>query len=163
MEGPTIFYLGEESLSLYNSTITDLLMPLLIPLAPPRVTHHEHQIILQAAMEENGTTSSGSLDTPSTTATTWGIPPPKSPSQVRATISTASTLGSGLILSMATITTLFTQSATSTPFPYGMPNFDTNSVLSYSTPQTLGLGEGSSNAPLQGPMGGTSTPYKYFT
>jgi hypothetical protein len=48
------------------------------------------------------------------------------------------------------------------PFSYGMPNFDTNSVLSYSTLQTLGLGAGSSNAPLQGSMGGTSSPYNAF-
>jgi hypothetical protein len=63
---------------------------------------------------------------------------------------------------MATITAPFTQSATSPPFSYRMPGFDTNSVLSYSTLQTLGLGAGSSNAPLQGSMGGTSAPYNTF-
>jgi hypothetical protein len=47
-------------------------------------------------------------------------------------------------------------------FHTGCPNFDTNSVLTYSTLQTLGLGAGSSNAPLQGSMGGTSTPYNAF-
>jgi hypothetical protein len=60
------------------------------------------------------------------------------------------------------ITAPFTQSATGPPFSYGMPNFDMNSVLSYSTLQTLGLGVGSSNAPLQGSMGGTSAPYNDF-
>jgi hypothetical protein len=48
--------------------------------------HHEHQIILQAAMEENAATSTGSPHTPSTTATTRGIPPPKSHSQGQATM-----------------------------------------------------------------------------
>jgi hypothetical protein len=38
----------------------------------------------------------------------------------------------------------------------------TSLILSYSTLQTLGLGVGSSNAPLQGPIGGTSTPFNAF-
>jgi hypothetical protein len=114
-------------------------------------------------MEENVATSSGSPHTPSTTVTTGGIPPPNSPSQVQTTmVSTASTSGSGLIPSMVAITTPFTQSATGPPFSYGMPDFHTNSVLSYSTLQTMGLGAGSSNAPLQGSMGGTSAPYNAF-
>jgi hypothetical protein len=114
-------------------------------------------------MEENAATSSGSPHTPSTAATTGGVPPPNSPSQVQATmVSTASTSGSGLIPSMAAITAPFTQSATGPLFSYGMPNFDMNSVLTYSTLQTLGLGAGSSNAPLQGSMGGTSAPYNAF-
>jgi hypothetical protein len=114
-------------------------------------------------MEENAATSSGSPHTPSMTATTGGIPPPNPPSSVQTTmVSTASTSGSGLIPSMVAITAPFTQSVTGPPFSYGMPGFDTNSVLSYSTLQTLGLGAGSSNAPLQGSMGGTSTPYNAF-
>jgi hypothetical protein len=138
-------------------------VPIVVQVVPPRVTHHERQIVLQAAMEENVATSSGSPHTPSTTATTGGVPPPNSPSQVQTTmVSTASTSGSGLILSMAAITAPFTQSATGPPFSYGMPDFDTNSVLTYSTLQTMGLGAGSSNAPLQGSMGGTSAPYNAF-
>jgi hypothetical protein len=114
-------------------------------------------------MEENDATSSGSPHTPSMTTTTRGVSPPKSPSQVRATmISTASTSGSGSIPSMVAITTPFTQSATSPSFSYRMPNFDMNSVLSYSTLQTLGLGVGILNVALQGSMGGTSAPYNYF-
>jgi hypothetical protein len=114
-------------------------------------------------MEENVAISLGSPHTPSTAATTKGVPPPNSPSQVHPTmVSTTSTLGSGSIFSMVAITSLFTQSVTSPPFSYGMPNFDTNSVLSYSTLQNLVLGAGSSNAPLQGSMGGTSAPYNYF-
>jgi hypothetical protein len=162
-EEPTISDLGVEDLGLYNPLITNLLMPLLIQLSPPRVTHQERQIVLQVAMEENVATSSGSPHTPSTTATTGGVLPPNSPSQVWATmVLTTSTLGSGLIPSMAVITAPFTQSATGPPFSYGMPSFDTNSVLSYSTLQTMGLGVGSSNTPLQGSMGGTTTPYNAF-
>jgi hypothetical protein len=163
LEEPTISDLGAEALRPYNSPITDLSVPIMVQVVPPRVTHHEHQIVLQAAMEENVATSSGSPHTPSTTATTGGVLPPNSPSQVWTTmVSTASTSGSGLIPSMVAITAPFTQSATGPPFSYGMPGFDTNSVLSYSTLQTMGLGAGSSNAPLQGSMGGTSAPYNAF-
>jgi hypothetical protein len=141
LEGPTISDLGAEALGPYNSLITNLLVPLLIYISPPGVTHHEHQIILQATMEENDATSSGSPHTPSMTTTTGGVPPPKSPSQVQATmVSTASTSSSGLIPSMVVITTPFMQSVTSPPFSYRMPNFDKNSILSYSTLQNLCLG-----------------------
>jgi hypothetical protein len=119
--------------------------------------------VSQAVMETNVATSSGNTHTPSTTVTTGGFPPPNQPSSVWTTmVSTASTSGNGLILSMMAITAPFTQSATGPPFSYGMPGFDTNSVLSYSTLQTLGLGVGSSNSPLQGSMGGTSSPYNAF-
>jgi hypothetical protein len=37
--------------------------------------------------------------------------------------------------------------------------FDSNSVLTYSTLQTMGLGAGSSNAPLQGSAAGTTSPF----
>jgi hypothetical protein len=132
-------------------------------LAPPRVTYHERQIVLNSAMEANVATLSGGPHTPSMVATTRGVPPPNSPSQVQATmVSTASTSGSGLISSMAMITASFTQSVTGPLFSYGMPNFDMNSVLTYSTLQTLGPGVGSSNAPLQGSKGGTSAPYNVF-
>jgi hypothetical protein len=77
LEEPTIFDLGAEDLDPYNPPINDLSVPLLIQLSPPRVTHHEHQIVLQVAMEENATTSSGSPHTPSTIATNGGVPPPK--------------------------------------------------------------------------------------
>jgi hypothetical protein len=75
---------------------------------------------------------------------------------------TASTLISGLILSMAEITASFTQSVTGPLFSYGIPSFDMNFFLSYSTLQTIGLVARSSNAPLKGSMGGNSTPYKNF-
>jgi hypothetical protein len=97
------------------------------------------------------------------TATTWGILPPNPPLSVRTTmVSTTSTSGSGLIPSMEEITAPFTQSAMGPQFSYGMPVFDMNPILTYSTLQTMGLGAGSSKAPLQGSMGGTSTPYNTF-
>jgi hypothetical protein len=77
-------------------------------------------------------------------------------------VSTASTLHSGPILSLAAATTPFTPSVIGPPFSYGMPSSGTSPVLSYSTSQTSGLGAGSSNAPLQGHMGGTSAPFNAF-
>jgi hypothetical protein len=163
LEEPNISNLGVKSLGLYKPSIIDLSMPLLIQLAPPRVMHRERQIVLQAMMEANATTSIGSPHTPSTTVTTGGVSPPNLPSQVQATmVSTTSTSGSGPIPSMAMITAPFMQSATGPPFSYGMPKFDTNLVLSYSTLQIMGLGAGRSNAPLQGSMGGASSPYNSF-
>jgi hypothetical protein len=73
-----------------------------------------------------------------------------------------STSHSGLILSMAADTTPFPQSAIGPPFSYGMLISGTSPILSYSTSQTLGLGERSSNAPLQGHMGGTLAPFNAF-
>jgi hypothetical protein len=78
-EESIIFYLGVEALRPYNPPITNLLVQVLIQVVPPRVTHHEHQIVLQAVMEKNLNTSSRSPHTPSTTATTGGVPPPNSP------------------------------------------------------------------------------------
>ena len=75
---------------------------------------------------------------------------------------TASTSNSAPIPSMSVAMAPFTPSATGPPFSYEMPSSGTSPVLSYSTSQTLGLGAGSSNAPLQGPMGDTSTPFNAF-
>jgi hypothetical protein len=148
-EEPNVSDLGVESLGPSNSPITNLSVPIMVQVVPPRVTHHERQIFLQAAMEANAATSSGSAHTPSTTTTIGGILPPKPPSLVGTTmVSTTSTLGSGIVSSMATITTPFTQSATGPLFSYGMLGFDTNFILSYSTLQTMGLGARSSNDPL---------------
>jgi hypothetical protein len=120
-------------------------------------------IVSQASMVANVATSSGDTHIPSTTITTGGVPPPNQPSSVRTTmVSTASTSSSGLIPSMAAITAPFTQNVTGPPFSYEMPGFSTSTVLSSSTLQTLGLGAGSSNYPMQGSMGGTSTPFITF-
>jgi hypothetical protein len=63
---------------------------------------------------------------------------------------------------MAVTTTPFPPSAMGPPFSYGIPSSGTSPVLSYSTSKTLRLGAGSSNAPLQGHIGGTSTPFNTF-
>jgi hypothetical protein len=160
LEELIVYDLGAEYLRPVNPPITDLSMSILVQVVPSRVTPHECQIVLQASMEENVATSSGSPHTPSTAATTRGILPPNPTSSIQTTmVSTNSTSGSGLIPSMVATTAPFTQSATSPPFSYGMPNFDTNSILTYSTLHTMVLGVGSSNSPLQGSMGGNSASF----
>jgi hypothetical protein len=77
-------------------------------------------------------------------------------------VSTASTSNSGLISSLAAATTPFQPSMTGPPFSYGMPSSGKSLVLSYSTSQTSGLGVGIYNAPLQGRMGVTFSPFNAF-
>jgi hypothetical protein len=77
-------------------------------------------------------------------------------------VSSATTLHSGPNPSMAAATTPFTPSATDPPFSYDMPSSGTSHVLTYSTVQTLGLGDGSSSTPLQGHFGGTPVPFNAF-
>jgi hypothetical protein len=60
-------------------------------------------------------------------------------------------------------TILFTQNATSAPFSYGMLDFDTNLVLTYSTLQIMGLGVGNSNTPLQGSTMRTNAPFNFIS
>jgi hypothetical protein len=69
---------------------------------------------------------------------------------------------SGLIPSITAATPSFTPSATGPPFSYSMPSSGTSHALTYSTLQTLGLGVGSSNAPLQGQLGGIPIPFNAF-
>ena len=76
--------------------------------------------------------------------------------------STTTNSHSGLIPSLAAATTPFTPGATGPLFSNGMPSSVTSPVLSYSTLQTLGLGVGSSSAPLQGHIGGTLIPFNAF-
>jgi hypothetical protein len=79
-------------------------MPIVIQVQP-----YECQIVSQAMMETNVATSSGSTHISSMAITTGGVLPPNQPSSVWATmVSTAFTLGNGLILSMVMITTPFT-------------------------------------------------------
>ena len=77
-------------------------------------------------------------------------------------VSAATTSHSGPDQSMGVATTPFTPSATGPPFSYGMPSSSTSLVLTYSTLQTLGLGAGSSNTPLQGQLGGIHVPFNAF-
>jgi hypothetical protein len=77
-------------------------------------------------------------------------------------VSAATTSHSGPNPSMAVATTPFTPSATGPPFSYGMPSLGTSPSLTYSTLQTLGLGAGIYNDPLQGQLGGTTIPFNAF-
>jgi hypothetical protein len=158
LEEPIISNLRVESLGTYNPPITDLSTTIVVQVLP-----YACQVVSQAAMEENTATSLGNTHISFTTITTGGVPPPNQPSSVRATlVSTASTTGNCLSPSMVAITAPFTQSMTGPPFSYGMPGFGMSTVLSSSTLQTLGLGTRSYNAPLQGSMGGTSSPLIAF-
>jgi hypothetical protein len=154
----TVLDLEGKSLGPFETSTTDLSVPIIALIHP-----YECQTVSHAAMETNVVSPSGNSSIPTTVVTTREFPPPNPPSQVRATmVSTASTLHSGPVPSMAAATTPFTPSATGPPFSYGMPSSGTSPVLSYSTSKTLGLGAGISNAPLQGHMGGTSTPFNAF-
>jgi hypothetical protein len=108
----------------------------------------------------NVSTSSESPHTPITDPTTRRILPPLPPSPFcTIVVSNPSTLGNGSIPLSTSTTTLFTQSAMGPPFSYGIPIFDSNSSLTYSTLQTMGLGAGISNAPMQGSTGGAYIPF----
>jgi hypothetical protein len=107
---------------------------ILIQIVPPKVTSSEVHLVLREEMEANATNSSGSPCTPFTASTTGGILPPLPPSPIKTTVvSTPSTSRSGLIPLIASTTIPFTQSVTGSPFSYGMHDFDTNLVLTYST------------------------------
>jgi hypothetical protein len=113
-------------------------------------------------METNVFTSSGNSSIPTTVATT-GESSPNLPSSVRATMASAATTShSGPNPSMVAAINPFTPSATGPSFSYGMPSLGTSPALTYSTLQTLGLGAGSSNAPLQGQFGDTLVPFNVF-
>jgi hypothetical protein len=93
-----------------------------------------------------------------------GIVPPPPPPPVRiTTISTPTTLSSGSIPSTVSTTVLFTQNKSSDPFSYGMPSFDSKSVLTYSTLHTMGLGAGNSNSPLQGSVPSATSSFNAIT
>jgi hypothetical protein len=119
--------------------------------------------VSHTTMETNVVTPSGNSSIPTTVVTTGELSSPHLPLSVQATmVLTATTSHSGPNPSLATATTPFTPSATGPPFSYGMPSSGTSPVLSYSTLQTLGLGAGSSSAPLQGHIGGTPIPFNAF-
>jgi hypothetical protein len=106
---------------------------------------------------------SGNSSIPIIVVTTGEASPNLPLSAVRATtVSTATTSHSGPTPSMVAATPLYTPSATGTPFSYGMPSSGTSPVLTSSTLQTLRLGAGSSNAPLQGQLRGIPVPFNAF-
>jgi hypothetical protein len=156
-EESTILDLEATALGSVETPTTDILAPFIVP-----IQFHECQTVPHTAMETNVVTPSGNSSIPITVATT-GESSPNLPSSVRATmVSAATTSHSGPNPSMAAATTPFTPSATGPPFSYGMPSSGTSPVLTYSTLQTLGLGAGSSSAPLQGHLGGTPVPFNAF-
>jgi hypothetical protein len=113
-------------------------------------------------MATNVVTSSGNSSIPITVATTGEASPNLSSSVRATTVSTATTSHNGPSKSIVVATPPFTPSATGPPFSYGMPSSSTSPALTYSTLQTLGLGAGSSNAPLQGQLGGIPIPFNAF-
>jgi hypothetical protein len=74
----------------------------------------------------------------------------------------ATTSHSGPTPSIVVATPPFTPSATGPLFSYGMRSSGTSPALTHSTLQTLGLGEGISNSPLQGQFGGIPVPFNIF-
>jgi hypothetical protein len=153
-------HLLEESTTTIGSVETpntDFLAPFVLPI------YHERQTVPHTAMETNVVTSSGNTFIPTIIVTT-GEPSPNLPSLSRATMVSAATMShSGPNPSMAVTTTPFTSSATGPPFSYGMLSLGTSSAITYSTLQTLGLGAGISNAPLQGQLGGIPVPFNSFS
>jgi hypothetical protein len=108
-------------------------------------------------------TSSGNSSIPIIVATTGEASPNLPLSTVRATmVSAATTSHSGPTPSIVAATPPYTPSATGPPFSYGMPSSGTSPALTTSTLQTLGLGAGSSNASLQGQLGGIPVPFNAF-
>jgi hypothetical protein len=125
------------------------------------IQFYECLSVPHTVMEPNIVTSSGNTIPP--TVSTTGEASPHFLSSVRATmVSAATTSHSGLTPSITVATNPFTPSATGPPFSYSMPSSGTSPALTYSTLQTLGLGAGSSNAPLQGQLGGIHVPFNAF-
>jgi hypothetical protein len=157
-EESIILDLEATALGPVETPTTDFLAPFIVP-----IQFYECQTVSHTAMETNVVTPSGNSSIPTTVVTTRELSSPNPLSSVQATmVSTTTTSHSGPNPSLAVATTPFTPSATSPPFSYGMPSLGTSPVLSYSTLQTLGLGAGSSSAPLQGHMWGTPAPFNAF-
>jgi hypothetical protein len=108
-------------------------------------------------------TSTGTSSIPITVVTTGDASPNLPLSSVRASmVSAATTSQSGPMPSIAAATPPYTPSATGAPFSYGMPSSGTCPALTSSISQTLGLGVGSSNAPLQGQPRGIPVSFNAF-
>jgi hypothetical protein len=153
--------LPEEStanLGSVETSNTDTWPDIIVP-----IQFYERLSVPNPVMEPNSVTSSGNSSIPITVATTGEASPNLPLSTVRATmVSAATTSHSGPTPSIAAATPPYTPSATGPPFSYGMPSSGTSPALTSSTLQTLGLGAGSSNAPLQGQLGGIPVPFNAF-
>jgi hypothetical protein len=111
-------------------------------------------------MEADNTTFSGSPHSPIMGVIGRGVAPPPPPPSVRImVVLMPTTSGSGSIPSTNLPTIPSIQNALGAPFSYGMPRFDSNSVLTYSTLQSIGLGVGIYNSPLQGYIMITTSPF----
>jgi hypothetical protein len=127
------------------------------------IQFYERLSVPHTAMATNVVTSSGNYSIPITVSTIGEASPNFSLLAVRATmVSAATTSHSGSTPSITAATPLFTPSATGPLFSYGMPSSSTSLALTHSTLQTLGLGAGSSNTPLQGQLGGIPVPFNSF-
>jgi hypothetical protein len=147
----------EEStanLGLVKTSNTDTGPDIIVP-----IQFYERLSVHNPVMEQ----ISGNSSIPITVVTTGEASPNLPLSVVWATtVSTATMSHSGPTPSIAAATPLYTPSATSALFSYGMPSSGTSPVLTSSTLQTLGLGAASSNAPLQGQLGGIPIPFNAF-
>jgi hypothetical protein len=142
------------NLGLVETSNTDTGLDIIVP-----IQFYECLSVPNPVMEQ----ISGNSSIPITVVTTGEDSPNLPLSVVRATmVSAATTSHSGPTPSIAAATPLYTPSATGAPFSYGMPSSGTSPVLTSSTLQTLGLGAGSSNAPLQGQLGGIPVPFNDF-
>jgi hypothetical protein len=153
--------LPEEStanLGVVETPSTDTWPDIIVP-----IQFYERLSVPNPVMEPNSGTSTGNSSIPITVATTGEASPNLPLSTVRATmVSAATTSHSGPTPSIVVTTPTYTPSATGPPFSYGMPSSGTSSALTSSTLQTLGLGAGSSNAPLQGQIGGIPVTFNAF-
>jgi hypothetical protein len=114
-------------------------------------------------MEPNTVTSTGISSIPIIVATTGEASPNLPLSTVWATMVSAATMShSGPTPSITTATPPYTPSVTGPSFSYGMPSSGTSPALTSSTLPTLRLGTGSSNASLQGQIGGIPIPFNAF-
>jgi hypothetical protein len=153
--------LPEEStanLGMIETRPTDTWLDVIVP-----IQFYECLSVPHIVMEPNVVTSSGNSSIPTTVATTGEASPNFPLLAVRTTMAPAATSSqSGPTPSIMAATNPFTSSATGAPFSYGMPSSGTSPALTSSTLQTLGLGAGSSNAPLQGQLGGIPIPFNAF-
>jgi hypothetical protein len=151
----------EEStanLGLVETSNNDTWLDIIVP-----IHFYERLSVPNPVMEPNFVISTGISSIPITVATTGEASPNLPLSAVRATtVSAATTSHSGPTPSIAATTPLYTPSETGAPFSYGIPSSGTSPALTSSTFQTLGLGAGSSNTPLQGQIGGILVPFNAF-
>jgi hypothetical protein len=149
----------EESttnLGMIETPNTDTWPDIIVP-----IQFYESLSVPNPVMEQ--ITSSRNSSIPITVTTTGEASPNLPLLTVQATmVSAATTSHSGLTPSMVTATPPYTPSATGAPFSYGMPSSGMSPALTSSTLHTLGLGAGSSNAPLQGQLGGIPIPFNDF-